>query len=64
MLHKLLVKIEKIKLFLEMISVRFLGETTVSGHREKINTARQSDEESENMDQGIFPNSFESLCSV
>nr|MDU9045065.1 hypothetical protein [Candidatus Electrothrix aestuarii] len=60
-LHKLLVKIEKIKFFLKMTPVCFLGEATMSGHRKKIDTARQSDEENKNMDQGIFSDSFDSL---
>ena len=57
-LHKLLVKIEKIKFFLEMTAVCFLGEVTISGHCKKVDTAWQSDEESKNMDQGIFPDSL------
>ncbi|MCI5150735.1 MAG: hypothetical protein D3916_15350 [Candidatus Electrothrix sp. MAN1_4] len=58
-LYKLFVKIEKIKFFLKMTPICFFGEAAMSGHCKKIDTARQSDEESENVNQDVSPDGLE-----
>jgi hypothetical protein len=61
---KLFIELEKVELFLEMLSICFLRKTTVTSHCKKIDPTRQRDKESENMDQGASSDSLESLCTI